>query len=560
MSCSMGRHSLRSCRNHRVIDLEVDTKGNVKGIDLKTLRTLREYSYCSSHPDMELEYMCEEDDRLCCNKCFVTSHKQCKGVKELTGNALESEAKSESETLKQSICKLSMYAKSIIEAKEKTVEENKKAVDRVPKSLQDIRTKINKLLDTLDETTTEQAKAIVKNIEISSENDKTTLNETVTSLGDASILIDNVMKYGTVSQMYAALDKTKEAFRKCEQSICTMADAFKPERPELVINDSLENIIQLGLNETNSLAKVIKNRSEVSLPLYHETKSAKISKVTKISEKPIRENYRLSSSPTYSSLIFLPNNQAVLTDTHLSHHCSLTNKAYDVVGSLKFTQINSCSYTKCGKIVVNSADERKIYFLSTDNELEVVNKVTTANKPTTIQSLRNGDIAVGWTDPVAFGIISSEANATERVYFTKDKSGRELKSFDYMAIDEDRKHVMQPCTTDNTLYCFDFDGNPVFEYRSSDLNSPQRVALERDGNIFVYFYENSVIHIISPTGKPIKIIKEGCPNKPLAIAFKLCGNEIAVTRGYVRGEDDRVVTFYKIQREKLESNVFLNLS
>lgn len=119
-----------------------------------------------------------------------------------------------------------------------------------------------------------------------------------------------------------------------------------------------------------------------------------------------------------------------------------------------------------------------------------------------------------------------------------------------MAIDEGKKHVMQPCTTDNALYCFDFDGNPIFEYRSNDLNCPIGVVLDRDGNIFLCSYENSVIHVVSPTGRAVKIFREGCPSKPLAIAFKSCGEKFAVTRGNIWREDNRVVTFFEIQREK----------
>ena len=548
VSCSVGRHSLRSYRNHKLRELEVDSKGNVVGIYLKILRTLREYSLCGSHSEMELEYICEEDGSLCCKKCLVTSHRQCQGAKELTGDALEKEAKSESEMLKQRICKLSAYAKSIIEAKTKNMDENKRATENISKTLQEIRTKINLLLDTLEETTSEQAKSIIKNAEISEEKDNVSLNEMVASLDASSCLIDKVVKHGTVGQIYAALDKTKEAFRQCEHSICAIADAHETDSPDVAIQNSLENIIQLGPNETNKLAKVIKRRNEITLPFYQEPNSLRNSSVRKTAEKSVRENYRASSSPTYSSLIFLPNDQAVLTDT-FNGHCSLTNKAYNVIGSRKFSvDVRSCFYTEDGKIAVNSPDDQKIYFLNTDKELKIMAEFTTARKPWTLQALKNGDIAVGWTEPVAFGIISSEAVPTERIYFTEDKAGRNLQSFEYISIDEARKHVIQPCITDNAIYCFDYEGHPKFEYRSNDLSNPQGVALDADGNIFVCSYNESVIHVLSPTGRPIKMIKEGCPHKPLAIAFKACGGEFAVTRGHARGEDDRIVTFFKIQR------------
>ena len=547
VSCSVGRHSLRSYRNHKLRDLEIDSKGNVKGIDLKILRTLRECSFCSSHSEMELEYICEEDGHLCCNKCLVTSHRQCQGAKELTGDALEKEAKSESEKLKQTICKLSAYAKIIIEAKTKNIEENKRVTENISKTLQEIRTKINLLLDTLEETTGEQAKAIIKNTEISGEKDKVALNEIVASLDASSSLIDKVVKYGTVGQIYATLDKTKQAFRQCEHSVCALADTLEIESPDIVFESSLGNIIELGPNDTNALAKVIKRRNRITLPFYEENGSLRNCNITKTIEKSVKENYTVRYSPTYSYVSFLPNDQVVLIDT-MNKHCSLTNKAYDVIGSRCVSKVRSCCYTKDEKVAVSCPGEQKIYLLSTDKELKIMVELITARKPMTIQVLRNGDIAVGWTEPVAFGIISSDVIPHERTYFTEDKSGRELKSFDYIAVNETRKYVIQPCAIDNAIYCFDYDGNPTFEYRNNRLNCPKGVALDGDGNIFVCSYNESVIHVLSPTGKAIKIIKEGCPNKPLAIAFKFHGDEFAVTRGYVSREDDRVITFFKIQR------------
>ena len=114
-----------------------------------------------------------------------------------------------------------------------------------------------------------------------------------------------------------------------------------------------------------------------------------------------------------------------------------------------------------------------------------------------------------------------------------------------MAVDEIRKHVIQPCSTDNAVYCFDYEGYPKFKYTSADLENPYGVALDGDGNVYVCSYSESAIHTISPTGKLIRIIKESCPTNPRAVAFKENGEEFAVTRA---SSDDRVVTFFRLQK------------
>lgn len=65
-------------------------------------------------------------------------------------------------------------------------------------------------------------------------------------------------------------------------------------------------------------------------------------------------------------------------------------------------------------------------------------------------------------------------------------------------------HVIQLCTQEMAVYCFDFDGNPNFQYRESDLLYPGGVALDRDGNIYVCVNHANAIFVLSPSGGFIK--------------------------------------------------------
>ena len=117
----------------------------------------------------------------------------------------------------------------------------------------------------------------------------------------------------------------------------------------------------------------------------------------------------------------------------------------------------------------------------------------------------------------------------EKVYFTEDTTGRKFKSFQFMAVDEKRGHVIQPCTEDVAVYCFDMDGNHVFCYKNDDLKDPGGVAIDNDGNIFISEYIKNSIHIVSADGIGITIIKEGCPEGPLALEYDKTKSEFAVT-------------------------------
>ena len=207
---------------------------------------------------------------------------------------------------------------------------------------------------------------------------------------------------------------------------------------------------------------------------------------------------------------------------------------------------------KNGEIAVSIPEKKKICIISADKQLKSTFTVSTKYKPKAIHGLRTGDIAVAFDDRVAFGIISfddiPEPTEKTHVYFSHDKEGRELKNFDYMAVDENRSHVIQPCSTDKSVYCFDFNGNPKFKYQGQDNFNPRCVAVDGYGTIFVcdYIYNNIVIHVVSPTGNALRVIQksEGCPGSPFAIGFKKNGEEFAVTQA-----SWRQVTFFGFQKQ-----------
>ena len=195
--------------------------------------------------------------------------------------------------------------------------------------------------------------------------------------------------------------------------------------------------------------------------------------------------------------------------------------------------------------------EKKILLISADKGLKVMAEVKTLYHPKAVHVLRNGKIAVAWNNPAAFGIISvSDTTVENESYLKHDAVGRLFKSFDFMAVDEKRSHVIQPCTVDGAIYCFDFDGNPKFRYKQNDGRlSPRGAAHDADGNIFVCFSTDSgwpihEIHVLTPSGTILRTIgsDEGCPSFPVLIEFDRTGTTFVVTQG--NGTD---ITLLKIQ-------------
>ena len=240
-----------------------------------------------------------------------------------------------------------------------------------------------------------------------------------------------------------------------------------------------------------------------------------------------------NNEPTYSDIHYLASSQLLLVDRY-NKMCCLTDTKYMPTKSLKLKKMPTRATSLAnGKLALTTDNEKTIHILS--ENLQTEDELTTKFIPKAICGLKNDRIAVSWLEPVAFGIIVLQDNNKAKhevkdiAYFDRDKAQRRFKSFDYVAVDERRGQVVQPCTVDKAVYGFDFDGIPRFKYTHGALVSPSGVACDRDGYIYVCETQQSSIHIISPDGAGIHIIKEGLL-KPLALSVNSNNNELAVTR------------------------------
>ena len=418
-------------------------------------------------------------------------------------------------------------------------------------SFNEIRAKFNQIMDSLEEALNDQAKAMAKKHALMTTEVTDSLNEMTGNLQEYKVLTETIETYSSQLHKNKIAKKLMCKIRDQESAILDITSAFRFTELSLKPQTTLLEILQIGINDTHKLAYVEEQAVYNRLPAYERASLLEYDKITQTCHKLVQGNYKGGDDPYYSSLVYLPNDNFVLIDTCAYNdegHCILAKGDGTVVVSRDFkycadTSTGSCrpycaTVAKNGEIAVSIPDKKKICIISADKQLKSTFTGSTKYKPKAIHGLRTGDIAVAFDDPVAFGIISfddiPEPTMKTHVYFSHDKEGRKLKNFDYMAVDENRSHVIQPCTEDEAVYCFDFNGSPKFKYKGKNNIFPRGVAVDGYGSIFVceYIYNNSVIHVVSPTGNALRIIQKlkGCPGRPLAIGFKKNGEQFAVTR------------------------------
>ena len=543
--CSKIRHTYTPLQHHKCIDIEKAFK-NDDGA--KMISMLSEYLdlSCDSHPDEAINYYCKDNEVFCCASCRYTDHKKFNSVLKVKDLVEEESANKEKKYMNDLISNLSKYAETVVKTIEFCATDYKKQVEEIGRNFKEIRTKINQIMDALEEAINDQARATAKQRALMTTEVTDSLKEMTDDLHIYKRLTDTIDAYGSKIHQYIMSKNLMCKIRDQESAILDTTRAFRFTELSLKPQNTLLEILQIDSNDTHKLAYVEEQAVYNRLPTYDGASLLEYDKIKKTCDKLVQENYKGEYSPYYSSLVYLPNNNCVLIDTRNDEgHCILAQGDGTVVASRDFKYCSDTSTGSCKpycatviknvEIAVSIPEKKKICIISADKQLKSTFTGSTKYQPKAIHGLRTGDIAVAFDDPVAFGIISFDGTTepTEKihVYFSHDKEGRELKNFDYMTVDENRSHVIQPCTTDRAVYCFDFNGNPKFKYKGKDNFIPRGVAVDGYGTIFVCDIGNSAIHVISPAGNALRVIQESedCPESPLAIGFKKNGEEFAVT-------------------------------
>ena len=548
--CSDIRHTLKSLQLHKVVAVGPNEKQSAqKSNDLKMTP---DYLKCRLHSDRLIEFYCKDDETLCCAICRDLNHKNCTGVVEVKERATQENAEAEIKKLKEAIISISAYAETIIKARASNIITHKKQVKCVIPQIQDIRKNIDQIMNALEINANETAESLANAYKASAYKEKHELRAEMMSFTNWSSAIDKAVESGSLIKMNVVAHLISEELKQSEAFVFDMSEKFERTRIELRQGEMLQAVLNVGINNVEKLATVNETKCKNELSAYVGRSLLRNCRATKIAGKILG----VDSQCTISSLLYFHTDKIVIVDSLC--RCIVTNQNFEVLKICDLSSFISDRGTSCNmhtitrlansNLVVSVPSAKKLLFLSVGNDMTIIESKTTTYTPKSIYGLKNGDLAIAWDCPVAFGIVSVRDALIAKVYFCTDKAGRQFKTFEHMAVDEIRSHVIQPCTYYRTVYCFDFDGNPKFSYQKDYRFTPYGVALDGDSNIYIGIdctnYSYPSVHVISPTGSGLYILT--LQFAPSMIAFKKNGKEFAVTRSSC---DTKIITLFELQEQ-----------
>ena len=529
--CCRIRHSVELFRDHITVNISDKTGNNKLENELLT-----KYLVCQLHHGKLLSFVCEDEDTVCCWECILLKHRSCSKVVEIKEIATKESNDRGTEQLKNRIARITAHSKQIIASKKENEIENKQEKDKILANIQEMRRKVNDVFDVLQETITEQCNALTKKNNLVALDDIEILQGINKELSVSDSLVTKLRQNESENLRFVLLRNLKTAVKHHETGVLEMGNACKKYGFELGTKDILNNIVELGPNDSGKLATVLETEHSTILPEYTERKLLRNCAVKlKSYHKVVAKNSSSDLPPIYSSIAFLPNKYVFLVDSTYGF-CCLLNEDFTMLSSCnlmthktdqkdKWRRPHCVTHAKNDIVAVSVPRQNKIVFVEANANLNVKGELVTKYQPKALQRLKNGEYAVSWNQPVAFGVIALSGcySIEEKVYFDRDAEGRILKSFEYMVVDEDRSHVLQSCNSTKAVYCFDLLANPKFKYAPDNYFRPCGLALDNDGNAYVCDRANSMIHVLTPQGISVRIVQDGCPKFPVSLGFPLWG-------------------------------------
>ena len=554
VDCSKILHASKLGKTHTLINAESSDKSNK--LQSPALKLISELLTCKVHPENKAELHCELHDDLICITCAVVKHNNCKALKEVK-DITKTSLQADTTALVSTADKLVEHMMQIIGVYKENEVEIKHDREKICAELQEIKQKVVRIFDTVEESLNQEAGAMTKNLTIKCLDEIEVYKSMIQDLCLFTQLIQKFLANASEDQVFVCTQKIKKKCHDIERKIIQRGAVFTKLGVELKYGKLLAPLLCLGPNDTEQLGAVKEKEKTVTIPHYENTHLERTYTIDHVGSQSIRV-IAGSEEPTYNGLLYLPNNQILLTDSDFGY-CCVINEQYQKIVHRKFVSkaktrkgnmkmLQYATYMKNDLIAISMTTEKKLCFVSPEN-LTLKGEISCTRSPKAMCALAtDNEIAIAWEDPVAFGIIAVQGGSyNETTYFTNDKADRQLKSFDYMAVDKKLGHIIQPCNVDKAVYCFNLVGEPVFSYENEELTKPSGVAVDADGKIYVCNKNsNGSIHILSPHGMPIRIFKEKCPSEPLAIGFNIEGNRFAVSQ--TAGNWD-IITFFAVAAE-----------
>ncbi|KAL3888486.1 hypothetical protein ACJMK2_000853 [Sinanodonta woodiana] len=515
-NCSKAHKYLRYSSTHDI--LKVDELPSRQDIVLKHNSMFK----CVDHAHNPLDLYCKTHEVQLCSKCFTSKHKRCSEVLDVN-----TETPNISDILNDvqvQIKELEYQYKRFTDINVSNLRDLDSQVKNLMNEISTLKKRINTALDDMETRVKTECQKIYYDEENKLEKLNLRFKSQIMSIRNSNFIINSVCELATDSQTFLLATRL---LSQLSLSLSQVDERYSDNailKLELEINPQLKSIVSIPRGE---LVKMKVTRNNENTIITHGFKSLKGCMVEAVGVREIQAHG--DDSLWYSDVMYVSPDHVILTD-YANDVCHLLDTSFN---SVCVYRLPGCPWqvsVVCqNEIAVSVPGNQAIQFLSVkDNTITHTREVETRHMCYGIAIVSQEEM-----------IVSGPCDEDSRYYWSlvtlngKEKSYHEFDgegdAKTYVALNTFKTRIYISVFCDNSLHCFGFDGEKHFTFKDQDLDRPQKVAIDRDENVYVVGSYSHNIFQLSPDGILIQIITNDIPNDPTAMCFNDEGDIFLLT-------------------------------
>ncbi|XP_056022023.1 tripartite motif-containing protein 45-like [Ostrea edulis] len=478
--CLHSHKKFKRSRNHEIVPLTV---GAIPSTSTPSLEM------CEDHEGRKIEMFCEIHLAPCCVLCVTTEHGKCKSIcliEEATDKVIKP---GKVKRLRDDVDRLEVMLEKVITEEKANIKEVEDVAEKLGNEISGAKAAIIETVTKLEEQHLNEVGKATKDAKAKLQKSINTFEQRHCYLRHwKEILGKNLFTDGSpktiVALSYTKMERIFQTLRKMEMSRLKI-------RIQAKIQDDVKKLMKLPL-----LAEITTN--EHKSPVMLDEIDIENAEIKKISEFTI-------DGADFRGGVYLQNGELVLADYSKSRliHCRTDGEI------LREVPLQGSPWDIC----VN--EENDIYATLPAEKKILVISIDTFNTTKTVEvdmecygiSQSGNTIAIG-------GLTVLEVLSAD---FQKCSRSSDVEKLYDVAVDM-AENIINSSYTRHKVWKQDRGGNVLFTYSDAELQRPYGLTVDRVGNLYVNGNLSNNIHILSQTGKKLRILND--VKKPQCIKFQ----------------------------------------
>ncbi|VDI02235.1 tripartite motif-containing protein 56 [Mytilus galloprovincialis] len=209
-----------------------------------------EVQNCEEHPGKIIEFYCLDHSQPCCTSCATLSHRKCENVTSIQKAASGIKQSTKAYGLSQKLREHVIQIGEIIDDRNKNLADVEYSTGEIKTRVADIKTKILKHLDRIEETLLTELTSTKKQVGIELKDEVGMLSSYRSAVKKWKTVIDSVLEHGSEQQCLLEINKIEPKISELEQEIEDLVKNIKSVKvvfsPSSPITDFIRNAQTFG--------------------------------------------------------------------------------------------------------------------------------------------------------------------------------------------------------------------------------------------------------------------------------------------------------------------------